>query len=827
MTIVEPLEMLVANAMRRTTERIAFTHEGEGLTCGELLQQANRLAEKLHQGGLRPGEPVVIYQHHDLDLPIAVLGVLFAGGCAVPVNPYMDRKLGDDIVSIVDPRFMVATNRPPFPAALETALLSPRSGDNTQTAPHEPDNGTSWQLSLPAFLVFTSGTMGSHKVVEISREAYAFRLDQITQGVTLNSTEVDLMWTPSSFIGMLDELFYPLLTGVRSVIASPEIRTVPNAFADLVKQENVTRIRITPSVLDAFLRTGIGSKLTSIREIYCSGEFLSPAVQARCFAALPATLWNFYGATEAPGVAFHRLDAKAELQKTTILKIQPFVNVEVQNSEGQTLDIGEVGEIWLGGPTIASGYWSEPEKTASRFMTRDRSRWYRTGDLGRLCTDGQLIVFGRAETTEVKINGVRIEVSHVTEALQCIDGIEDATVVPVFEPSGECKLVGHYVPEQGSRRSTESLLNELHNLLPRTAVPRLLLSYTELPLTTNGKLDMTTLNARYKQHILSLEVQSEIHLRFDNELEETRIATLFDQVLEVEGILIDTDFFVSGGDSLRAVVLASMITKVFGVIVTLEDIVLHPTPRKIAQWIMHRRTGVTGRTFIYIDGDGDTPLFAIGLLHQHIFDVFPQYSVFAAAGIYGDMSFDLRTNVDSLVEAYIDGIRRVESKGPWNLIGFSFGGFIAYEVARRQLERSPESAQLILIEPLTPEGFFVGRSWMSRLLFVLAQLVKGKRMPARSLLTSLSAISPWWPKTQLIKQEPWTAYGQIITGIHRLKPYNGSICLVYGPNFPESCIVAWRQATQGKFQEVKVSTQDHLDLVKREGIQQWKELIIS
>ena len=546
------LGALVSEALLRNPDRTALRHCRRTITRRALRGESMRVAERLGASDLARDELVLVEMAHSPELVAALCGVLVAGGTPVPLDPTISEERRHAIREDVDSRVVLSMSDDQANIAIDL-----------RSRPAQVAPGT-------AFVVYTSGSSGRPKGVEIPHDGYVRRLRHIVEASSSGSDEVDLIWTPSSFIGFLDEVFYPLLLGVPAAIASNTERAEPNAFAELIAREGIAAFRITPSLLDVFLTASTAEKLRTVRSIYCSGEAISKTVQAKVHSLLNATLIGFYGASEAPGVGFHVFDQDEPLLSATVFSPQTFSEVRVVDELGAVASPGEPGEIWVSGCAVAGGYRGKPDLTAEKFVQCDGLRWYRTGDLGRCLDDGRVEVLGRLDTSEVKINGVRIGLAEVRAALQSLEEVHDAWVTPVEVVEGQDPVLVAHCVGGDDVPDTSVARRALASRLPSAALPRHLIRHDAFPLTDNGKLDLQALvhAAREVATTHSEPSSSGPGTAASQKHQPALIRTvgrLWCDVLFVDEIDAEEDFFNLGGDSLRTVRLLMEVEDVFDV----------------------------------------------------------------------------------------------------------------------------------------------------------------------------------------------------------------------------------------------------------------------
>ncbi len=542
---------LVSEALLRNPDRTALRHCGRTLTRRELRHESMRVAELLGAADVARHELVLVEIAHSPELVAALCGVLMAGGTPVPLDPTVSEERRQAIREDVNARVVLSISEDQAHTVID------RHSRPAQLVP-----GT-------AFLVYTSGSSGRPKGVEIPHHGYVRRLQHIVEASSPESFDVDLIWTPSSFIGFLDEVFYPLLLGVPAAIASATERGEPHAFADLIAREGVTAFRITPSLLEVFLTLSTAERLRTVRSIYCSGEAISPTVQAKVHSLLDATLIGFYGASEAPGIGIHVFDQDEPPLSATVFSPQAFSEVRIVDEHGDLASPGELGEIWVSGCAVAGGYRGKPALTAEKFVQCDGMRWYRTGDRGRHFDDGRVEVLGRLDNSEVKINGIRIGLGDVRTALQSLADVHDAWVTPVeVAEHRDPVLVGHCVGE-GELPDASAARRALASQLPSAALPRYLIRHDCFPLTDNGKLDLQAL-AHAARDVATAQTNSSSHgsgaaLRKPQSALIRTVGRLWCDTLFIDEIGEHEDFFDLGGDSLRTIRLLMEVEEVFDV----------------------------------------------------------------------------------------------------------------------------------------------------------------------------------------------------------------------------------------------------------------------
>ncbi|MEV5463648.1 amino acid adenylation domain-containing protein, partial [Streptomyces cellulosae] len=443
-----------------------------------------------------------------------------------------------------------------------------------------------------AYVIFTSGSTGGPKGVQVAHRSIMNRLKWGLTHFDVGGEDRVLLSTTASFDVSVPELFAPLQVGAAIVIARPDGRRDPSYLAELIRREGVTGADFVPSLLEAFVAEPGAKECESLRWIEVAGEAFPPALANKATDLLPdCGVHNLYGPTEAsvevtawqhvPGA--DRVPIGAPIWNT---------QVYVLDAALRPVAPGVAGELYLAGAGLARGYLGQTGLTANRFVAcpfgEPGTRMYRTGDLVRWTGDGQVEYLGRTDF-QVKVRGFRIELGEIEQALTAHPDVDNAVVVVRENQEGDKRLVGYVVPEPGAVRgdggvqagqgcqvydaeSTGALLaglsEHLRARLPEYMVPSTLVPLSEIPLTPSGKLDRRALPAEHANTAVGREPRN---------AHEEKLCSLFSELLGVEKVGIDDDFFALGGHSLMATRLSSRIRKQFDVSLPLSTIIKYPT----------------------------------------------------------------------------------------------------------------------------------------------------------------------------------------------------------------------------------------------------------
>ena len=569
------LHELVEEPAERTPDAVAVVCEGSALSYGELDRRANRLARHLRRLGVGPDVRVALAVERSLEMVVALLGVLKAGGCYVPVDPEYPAErvalmLEDARPAVVLTQTAVAGRLPRGRARTlrldaDWPLVARESGARLERA--------AWPEDL-AYVLFTSGSTGRPKGVMIPHRAIVSHMLWMGDRVALSPGDRVVQKTPFSFDPSVWELYAPLQAGACLVMARPGGHRDSAYLAGLMADEGVAVLRVVPTLLRLLLAEPGLARCTALREVYCGGEPLAPELRDLFFSRLAAGLHNVYGPTEATIVSTAWACAPGERGAVPIGL--PIANAEVYVLDGgaRPAPIGVAGELYLGGVNVGRGYLGRPDLTAERYLPdpfsgRSGDRLYRSGDLARFRADGAVEFLGRVDH-QVKLHGQRIELGEIEAALARHPSVQAAVALAREDEPGDRRLVAYWVPAPGGQATVVELRSHLQERLPDFMVPAVFVGIPELPLAPNGKIDRRVLpappaaGAGAAQYALPATPEQEV------------LAAIWGEVLGVERVGLNDNFFALGADSIRALRVVAL-AKEKGYDLTLAALFQHQT----------------------------------------------------------------------------------------------------------------------------------------------------------------------------------------------------------------------------------------------------------
>ena len=577
-----------------------------------------------------------------------------------------------------------------------------------------------------AYVIYTSGSTGRPKGVVVSHEAIINRLLWMQNEYGLTSRDVVLQKTPSSFDVSVWEFFWPLIQGASLYMAPPEAHRDPEELLDLIVSENITTLHFVPSMLAVFIdcvedSPNLPQMNSILQRVFCSGEALSVALAEKFQSLCSAPLHNLYGPTEAAVDVTYYAAEKAIGSKLQGVPIgSPVWNTELRILDHQlrAVGVGVVGELYLTGRQLANGYLNRAELTADRFIAdpfQHGQRMYRTGDMAKWLPGGNVEYLGRTDD-QLKIRGLRVEIGEIEQTLLQLKQIKqvavDARILTNTLSSNllgdNRQLVGYYIKDVNAVINHENMLAELSLLLPPHMVPAVLVEISDFPLSANGKLD--------RKSLPDPEQSANLSGRKPSAGAETIIAHAFENLLNVENLSAQDNFFNLGGHSLIAMKLAAKLRSTLGLPVSVGQIMVSPTVEGLAEVLVDEtlrhdpeKAGF-GHILPIRQGQG-VPLICInpGSGFSWQYTGFPKhlkgdYPIIGLQSPRPNGAVAVSANMDAAIAHYYDALKRVQPEGPYHFLGYSFGGTVAMALAAKLESQGEQVAFVGLLDTYPPEG---------------------------------------------------------------------------------------------------------------------------
>jgi amino acid adenylation domain-containing protein/non-ribosomal peptide synthase protein (TIGR01720 family) len=558
------LHCLFEDQVKRRPQSVALTCDGRALTYAELNSQANRLARKLVQFGIKANTLVGLCLERSIELVVALLAILKAGGAYLPIDlAYPADRLAfmleDAHAPVLLTQRKLTDDLPPTKARVicveDVFAEAIRPGDEDNL----PAVATPNDL---AYVIYTSGTTGKPKGSLITNRNVARLFSATDHWYGFNEHDVWTLFHSSAFDFSVWEIWGALIYGGRLVVVPFIVSRSPEAFYELLGHEQVTVLNQTPSAFRQLIQAeeSIGKRDLALRFVIFGGEALEMQSLRPWFdrhGDKKPQLVNMYGITETTVHVTYRPISKDDLASGSVIGVPiPDLQIYILDDQGQPVPVGVPGEMYVGGAGLARGYLHREELTAKRFIPdhltgRKGSRLYKTGDLARLLPDRDIEYLGRIDD-QVKIRGFRIELGEIESVLGEHPMVREASVMAREDVPGAKRLVAYLVTQQPAPELSE-LRDHLTKKMPEYMVPSAFVFLEKLPLTNNGKIDRKALPVPEQQRPPLAE-------RFvpPRTEAEKKLAAIWSKVLRVAQVGVNDNFFELGGDSILCIQIISL-----------------------------------------------------------------------------------------------------------------------------------------------------------------------------------------------------------------------------------------------------------------------------
>ena len=590
------IHQLFEAQVEKTPDAIALAFEQQQLTYWELNQRANQLAHYLRNLGVKPETVVGICVERSLEMVVALLGILKAGGAYVPLDPAYPQErlaymLSDSQVSVLLTTEELGKKLPEHQAyVLE---LDTDWGTIIQESQKNPV--TEVKPENLAYVIYTSGSTGKPKGVLVTHKGLCnLAEDQIRLFDVQVGSRV-LQFASFSFDASIWEIVMALASGATLCLGTSASLLPGEALIQLLRDQGITHLTLPPTAL-AVLSP---EELPALHTIIIAGEACSPELVAKW--SQNRRFFNAYGPTEST-VCATVYECKDAGQKTPIGRPIANTQIYILDSKEQLVPIGVPGELHIGGVGLARGYLNRPELTAQKFISNpfdkskqtaptasktdrtygeQKSKLYKTGDLARYLPDGNIEFLGRVDN-QVKIRGFRIELGEIEAALLQHYATSEVVVLVREDHPGDKRIVAYLVFNQEKVPTINQLQNFLKEKLANYMMPSAFVVLKALPLSPNGKVDRSALPVPEGRPQLE-----EVYVMPQTEAERI-IATVWQEMLQLEKVGINDNFFHLGGHSLLLVKIQAKLNEIFGKDLSIVELFKYPTIKELAQYLTHK-----------------------------------------------------------------------------------------------------------------------------------------------------------------------------------------------------------------------------------------------
>ncbi|BAY93738.1 MULTISPECIES: non-ribosomal peptide synthetase [unclassified Tolypothrix] len=689
--------------VEQTPDAIVLVFGDEQLSYKQLNIRSNQVAHYLQKIGVEAESLVGICVERSLEMIIGLLGILKAGGAYLPLDTSLPQErlnfmLEDAQVSVVLTQEKLLKHFQEFSKPI--ICIDKDWTAITQNSQENPTNCVTFENL--AYVIYTSGTTGKPKGVLIEHWGLSNLVEAQIETFNLQSSNRILQFASLSFDASIFEIAMALRTGATLYLANKESLLPGQPLLQLLREKAITHVILPPAVL-AVLPT---ESLSTLQTIICAGESCTDDIVKRWWSS-SRRFFNAYGPTEAT-VWSTVAEIKSVNEKPPIGRPINNIKIYILDNHLQPLPIGITGELYIDGDGLARGYLNHPELTAQKFIPnpfnqQNGARLYKTGDLARYRVDGNIEFLGRIDN-QVKIRGFRIELSEIETVLSQHQNVQKAVVIAQENVSGDKYLIGYIVPNVKTQNIASLLRNFLKEKLPEYMVPKAFVMLDYIPLTANGKVDIYALTAldtpNYSRDEAFIAPRTPT---------ESTLAKIWAEILNIEDVGIHDNFFDLGGNSLLTVHCLQQINKQFELELPLSTLFLNPTIESLATSLSSKTDFIPSSPLVSIQPTGSNPPFFC--VHPIFGVVFPYYELAHHLGknqpFYGLQSIGIDgetplTRIEDMATHYIEALRSVQPKGPYFLGGWSFGGWVAFEMAQQLQKSGEEVALLAVLDTVAP-----------------------------------------------------------------------------------------------------------------------------
>lgn len=719
---------LFDQSAERFRDHPAIECSQERVTYGELADRSNSLANFLISQGAAKGSIIVILAEDAIEVITSIIGVMKAGCVFVPLEPRIPEPRLQALVAevsptwfIIEPKFLPQLGKVVASGAraarvicLERNSAHEHRGESSACAEHESiplDTHTPGAASGPddmCYIYFTSGSTGKPKGIAGRRKG----IDHFVQWEirTLNVTEETRVsqLTGASYDAMLRDVFVPLCAG--GTICVPEDRELiidPGRLIDWLDSRRLNIIHCVPTIFRSLINERLSPEyFSALKYILMAGEPLLPADVKKWMEVYGerVQLVNLYGPTETTMTKFFYFVTPQDKERRFIPIGKPMEGVRalVVDAKGSACPPGAVGEIYIRTPFRTLGYYNQPELTRNVFIKNPFSDdpndiVYKTGDLGRVLEDGNFEFLGRKDS-QVKIRGVRIELAEIENQLREHESVRNVAVIERENSRGDKYLCAYVV--SSPEVDLGALRSFLSQRLPEYMIPAFM-RVDELPTTLNGKVDRRALPAPGSEHRGDAD-----DLTAPRDAFELQLTHIWEDVLKVKPIGVQDNFFDLGGHSFLAVSLLSRIEREFGLRLPLAVLFQGATVESLGMILRQQAGTAFASSLVKIQPHGSRPplfcahpaggnVICYMELARHLSPDQPVYGL-QARGLNGEA--EPLTRIEEMAAHYLEEIRAVQPTGPYRLLGWSFGGNLAFEMAHQLHERGEQVALVALLD---------------------------------------------------------------------------------------------------------------------------------
>ncbi|MCH5597898.1 amino acid adenylation domain-containing protein [Niabella ginsengisoli] len=692
---------------------VAVRYGDNILTYDELNTTSNRLANYLLSHGLQSNDRVAIVLERGIDIIVSILAVLKCGAAYIPIDPNYPKDRVSFLVADADAQFMITSQEDlTLSGSKATNIILNNIKTQIDQNPSTNPNVT-FDSNTLAYILYTSGSTGKPKGAMVTHRNLIHFLKGMQDAFQITDRDKFLSVSSISFDASCFDNYLCLVNGSELVLTSNEIIKDGQLLLDEVVKRGVSIILATPITFKLMLTADWNERIPV--KLLSAGETLLPSLAKELLPRCKA-LYNVYGPTETTVIC--TLTRVLSDEKITIGAPILDTPIYILDENLKPVSAGEMGEIYIGGEGVSKGYWKREDLTQSRFVPDpfadvSGAKMYKSGDLGRFKKNGEIKYEGRIDN-QVKIRGFRIELGEIEYHLSRLDNVKDVVTTVVEDHTGEKNIVAYIIPESedgGSETefSKDTIVNwgnQLRANIPYFMVPSYWVKKKTFPLSPNGKVDVKQIPPPefYKKKTSEIEDGTSRQAETLNTT-ELKIKKIWEEELGISGLYADDNFFELGGHSMIAVKVMKRISKEMNTKLPIATLFQHPTIAAIAN-LINTNSKVEQKILVEIKKSGSKP--PIYLIHGGALNILlykqlepflsddqPLYGI-QALGLDGDLTH--LDSIESISKRYLHEILEHNPVGPYIIIGYSYGGIVAYEMVKQLKAMGKEIKMLGILD---------------------------------------------------------------------------------------------------------------------------------
>ena len=813
--------------------RIAVKTNTHQFTYDALNKAANRIARAILALCGEGEEPIALLLEQGAPMLAAILGVLKAGKIYVPLDPALPEARATYILENSQAGLMVTNSQNQSLAReLTQSTIQVLSIDEIDTSISDENLGLSISPDNFAYIIYTSGSTGQPKGVVENHRNVLHEVMNRTNEISICPDDRLCIFQSFSFAGSIRKIYPVLLNGASLYPLDIKKEGIVN-MANWLTQEEITILGGRAVIRELFSTLTGKERFPKIRLVTFGGDSIYRSdIESSRRHLSPDIMSVGLAGTEFGTAARYTIHKDTPISDGVLPVGYPVEGKKflLLDDAGNQVGPGQIGEIAVKSRYLSPGYWRRPDLTQARFLPDPEGgdeRIYLTGDMGRMMPDGCLIHMGRKDF-QVKIRGYRIETAEVEAALLELDTINRAIVVAREERPGHKRLVAYLIPSKQPAPTVTALRSALAKTLPDYMIPSAFVMMDEMPFTATSKVDRMALpepdTTRPELDVDFIAPRDEM---------ESRLAGIWEEILDIDSIGVRDNFFDLGGHSLLAVQVFDRIKKSFGRKLPLVALLHAPTIEQLAHVLRQKEWSPPVSSLVTLQSHGSKrPLFCVHAcngevlfytdLARHLGQDRPFYGL-RAQGLEGKQPPHNR--IEDMAAHYVREIQTVQPEGPYFLGGGGVGGMIAFEMAQQLLAQNQKIGLLILMDTAPPRpvssipvstgsrkslGHYVSRSfyylWNRQLIFVLKSVIQKHRRKIKRMLKPYNIRRV----RDALDMAPWSYVPEVYPGRityflseKRERTLGG----------PEAAIGSWYELAAGGLDEFHVPG-DHLGMLK-------------